>query len=161
MYLFIHWFKDFQIEVNAETKHAWTGLSFEFFLFSHFHRMTNWTSWPGTAPADYLPCIADTNSRLSLVLSTWLPPTASRPIPLLRNVIVIITRGPPSSNEHFTIWSTDKETDSHWTRWSCLCVTCSFPSTHPYLHVCYKLSVSPSVYWSSVISSSIKRTCTL
>lgn len=60
--------------------------------------MTNWTSWPGTAPADYLPCIADTTSQLSLVLSTWLPPSASRPIPLLHNIIVIITRGPPSSN---------------------------------------------------------------
>lgn len=45
--------------------------------------------------------------------------------------------------------------------WSCLCVTCSFLSTRPYIHVCYKLSVSPSVYQSSVISSSIKRTCTL
>lgn len=135
--------------MNAETRQAWTGLSFDLF-FSHFHRMTNWTSWPGTAPADYLPCIADKTSQLSLVLSTWLPLTASRPIPLLYNIIVIITRGPPSSNKHSTTGSGVQtrrliHTDTGLL-WYCLCVTCSFLSTHMYIHGYYKDLVSPRLY---------------
>lgn len=133
------------------------------FWFSHFHRMTNWTSWPGTAPADYLPCIADTTSQLSLVLSTWLPPSASRPIPLLHNIIVIITRGPPSSNilpqgleyrqgDRFTV------TQDYYDAVYVLHVVFRV-LTRTYMFIIKTLCLTVCI--SSVISTSIQRTCTL